>query len=325
MEDSSLISYQDISDARRSIEGEVKKTPLVRSSYLSELSGGEIYLKLENLQLTNSFKIRGAIARMKRLAPEELRQGVVTASAGNHGQAVAICAERLNSTAVVVVPVTTPRIKIEKIRRPNVELILHGDVYDSAEQFARQLAKERGLAFISPYNDPSVVAGQGTIGLEILEDLPNVESIIVPIGGGGLIAGISTAAKNVKPDLEVLGVQPENSPAMYQSLKAGKIIDAEMRETIADGLAGNIEKGSITFEIIQRCVDEVLLFDENVVKRMIRLLWENERQVVEGAGAISVAPIVTNPNRFAGRRAVSVITGGNIDADVFNNILTTDS
>ena len=294
-----MIRPQDIDDARRLIEGEVKKTPLLRSSFLSDLCQGEVYLKLENLQVTNSFKIRGALNRMKRLSPESVRRGVVTASAGNHAQAVAICAERLNSPAIVVVPVTTPKIKIEKIRQHKVELILHGEGYDAAEQFARQLAKERSLTFISAYNDASVVAGQGTIGLEILEDLPNVESIIVPIGGGGLIAGIATAAKNVRPDMEILGVQPETNPAMHHSLKAGKIIDVPTTNTIADGLAGNIEKGCVTFEIVQRYVDDVLLFDETTIRKTIRLLWEKERQVAEGAGAISIAPIVTTPTHFA--------------------------
>jgi threonine dehydratase len=294
----------------------------MRSSFLSELCQGEVYLKLENLQVTNSFKIRGALTRMKLLNAEELRRGVITASAGNHAQAVAICAAKLDSPAIVVVPVTTPKIKIEKIRQQNVELILHGEVYDAAEQFARQLAKERNLTFISAYNDANVVAGQGTIGLEILEDLPNVESIIVPIGGGGVIAGIATAAKNVKPSTEILGAQPQTAASMYHSLKAGKIVDVEMGDTIADGLSGNIEKGCITFEIIQRYVDEVLLFDEKTIRKTIRILWEKERQIVEGAGAISIAPIVTTPNRFAGKRTVSVITGGNIDDSVFKEILS---
>jgi threonine dehydratase len=316
---------REIYDARRSIEGEVKRTPLIRSSFLSELCGGEVYLKLENQQTTNSFKIRGALARMKNLSKDELRLGVVAASSGNHAQAVAICAERLKSHATIVVPVTTPKIKIEKIRRQEVELVLHGEVYDAAEQFARQLAEEKSLTFLSPYNDPVVVAGQGTIGLEILEDFPNVESIIVPVGGGGLLAGIATAAKSVRPNIELLGVQPEGSAAMYHSLKAGKITDVEVRETIADGLSGNVEKGCITFEIIQRYVNEILLFDENTIKKTIRLLWEKERQVAEGSGAISIAPIVRTPNRFAGRRTVCIITGGNIDDEVFKRILSADT
>jgi threonine dehydratase len=306
----------------RAIEGDVKRTPLVRSSYLSELCRGEVYLKLENQQTTNSFKIRGALTRMKRLSEKELELGVVTASAGNHAQAVAICADKLASHATIVVPVTTPKIKIEKIRRKSVELILHGDLYDDAEQFARQLAKERGLTFISPYNDPVVAAGQGTIGLEVVEDCPNVDSIIVPVGGGGLIAGLGVAAKNLRPSVELLGVQPYAAAAMYHSLKAGKIVDVEMQETIADGLSGNVEKGSVTFEMIQRYVNEILLFDEDIIKKSIRLLWEKEHQIAEGSGAIAIAPIISTPNRFAGKTTVPIITGGNIDEDVFEKILS---
>jgi threonine dehydratase len=315
-----LIDLSDVRDAMRAIEGEVKRTPLVRSAYLSEFCRGEVYLKLENQQTTNSFKIRGALARMKHLNAKEL--GVVTASAGNHAQAVAICADKLLSHATIVVPVTTPKIKIEKIKRKNVELIQHGDLYDDAEKFARQLAKERDLTFISPYNDPVVAAGQGTIGLEIMEDCPNVDSIIVPVGGGGLIAGIGTAAKNLRSIVELLGVQPYAAAAMYHSLTAGKIVDVEMRDTIADGLSGNIEKGSVTFEIIQRYVDEILLFDEDTIKKSVRLLWKREHQVAEGSGAIAIAPIISTPSRFAGKRTVSIITGGNIDEDVFEKILS---
>ena len=317
-----MIDLRDVYDARRSIEGEVKRTPLERSAFLSELCHGDVYLKLENRQTTNSFKIRGALAKMKRLSQEELRRGVVTASSGNHAQAVAICVERLKSHATIVVPVTTPKIKIERIRHQDVELVLHGDVYDVAEQFAKRLAKERSLTYLSPYNDPVVVAGQGTIGLEILEDCPKVDSIIVPVGGGGLLAGIATATKGVRPNIELLGVQPEGSAAMYHSLKAGKIIDVEIRETIADGLSGNVEKESVTFQVVQRYVDEILLFDERTIKRMIRLLWEKEGQVVEGSGAISIAPIVKTPDRFAGRRTVCVISGGNIDDDMFKGIIS---
>ena len=318
-----MIELRDIEDARRLIEGEVKKTPLLPSSFLSDLCHGEVYLKLENLQVTNSFKIRGALNRMKRLSPEGVKRGVVAASTGNHAQAIVICAERLNSLATVVVPLTTPKLKIEKIKQHKVELILHGEGYDAAERFARQLAEERCLTFISGYNDPSVIAGQGTIGLEILQDLPNADTIIVPIGGGGLIAGIATAAKNLRPGTEILGVQPETNPAMHDSLKAGKIVDAPAGNTIADGVAGGIEKDSITFEIIQRYVDDILLFDEVTIKKSIRLLWEKERQIVEGAGAIAIAPIVATPGHFAEKRTVCVITGGNIDDHVFEEILST--
>jgi threonine dehydratase len=316
-----MIGLREIQDARASIRNEVRKTPLVRSQYLSDLCGGEVYLKLENQQVTNSFKIRGALNRLMNLTPEEMRRGIIAASSGNHAQAVALGAEKLKLAATVVVPETTPSIKIEKIRKHKVNLILHGEIYDSTEQYARKLAKEKGLTFISAYNDPIVVAGQGTVGLEILEDLPTVNSIIVPVSGGSVLAGVAVAAKNTRDDIEVLGVQPEAVAAMYHSLKAGKIINVEMKDTLADGLSGNIEEGCITFELIQRYVDEVLLYDEETIRKMIRLIWEKERQIAEGSGAISIAPIVETPKRFTGKRTVAVITGGNIDDTVFQSIL----
>ena len=318
-----MIGLRDIQDARRLIRNEVNKTPLVRSQYLSDLCGSDAYLKLENLQVTNAFKIRGALNRMMNLTPEEKARGVIAASSGNHAQAVAIGAEKLNLTATVVVPETTPRIKVEKIRKHNVELIIHGEMYDYAEQYARKLAKEKGATFVSSYNDPLVVAGQGTVGLEILEDLPTADSIIVPVSGGSVLSGVAIAAKSIKPDIEILGVQPETVAAMYHCLKAGKIINMEMRHTIADGLDGNIEQGCITFELIQRYVDEILLFNEDTIRKMIRVLWEKEGQVVEASGAISIAPIVEAPKRFTGKRTVAVITGGNIDDALFQDILAT--
>ena len=316
-----LITLHDIEEAVEAIRDEVNKTPLIPSLFLSELCGGEVYLKLENLQVTNSFKIRGALNRMMHLTPAEVRRGVVAASSGNHAQAVALGAEKLNLSATVVVPESTPRIKVEKIRRHNVNLVLHGKNFDQAEQYARELAKQDELTFISAYNDPYVVAGQGTIGLEIVEDLPKVNKIIVPVSGGGLLAGVATAAKSLNPNIEILGVQAENTPAMYYSFRAGKVIEAEMKATIADGLDGNIEDGAITFELILKYVDEVLLFDEETIRKSIRLLWNEEHQVTEGAGAISISPIVRTPGRFARSKTVAVISGGNIDDAVFKSIV----
>ena len=316
-----MIGLREIQDARRLIRNDVTKTPLVRSQYLSDLCSSDVYLKLENLQVTNAFKIRGALNRMMNLTPEEKSRGVIAVSSGNHAQAVAIGAEKLSLTATVVVPESTPKIKVEKIRKHKVELILHGERYDFAEQYAYKLAKESGATFISSYNDPFVVAGQGTVGLEILEELPTADSIIAPVGGGSVLSGVAVAAKSMKPDIEILGVQPENVAAMYYSLKAGKVITMEQKPTIADGLDGNIEKGCITFELIQRYVNEILLFNEETIRKTIRLLWEKEGQVVEGSGAISIAPIVETPKRFTGKRTVAVITGGNIDDAVFQSIL----
>jgi len=319
-----MITLREIEDARKTIRSLVTKTPLMRSRFLSDLCGGEVYLKLENLQTTNSFKIRGALNRMMNLSAEEKQHRLIAASSGNHGQAVAIGAEKLGLAATVVVPKNTPKIKVEKIRKHKVELILYGEIYDEAEQYARDLAKKEELTFISAYNDEMVVAGQGTVGLEILEDLPDVNTMIVPVSGGSLIGGIAVAAKSLRPSVEILGVQPEATPAMYYSLKAGKIIDVEMKDTIAEGLSGNIEKGCMTFEIIQTHVDEILLYDEETIRKAIRLLWEKEKQVAEGSGAIAVAPIMDSKERFARKTTVSVISGGNIDEALFQNIIASE-
>jgi threonine dehydratase len=319
-----MITLQDIKDARETISKFVKRTPLINSQFLSNLCGGEAYLKLENLQITNSFKIRGALNRMLHLNSEELKRGVITASAGNHAQAVALGAKMLNLYAKVIVPKNAPRVKIDKIKKHDVELILYGDIYDEAEQKAIELTEKEKMTYISPYNDKFVIAGQGTIGLEILEDFPSVDTVIVPVGGGGLISGISIALKSIKPTIQILGVQSEASPVMYESLKAGRIVDVEMRESFADGLFGGIEKDSITFNIVRRYVDELLLVKEETIRKAIYLLWINEKQVAEGSGAIAIAPIIENRGRFVGKNIVAVISGGNISDQLFQNILASE-
>ena len=315
-----MISVEDVESARRRIRDLINKTPLLRSDYLSDLTGGEVYLKLENLQITNSFKIRGALNRMLNLTAEEKKSGVITASSGNHAQAIAYSATKLKVPAKIVVPRPTPKVKVERIRKHNVELVLHGEGYDEAEQYAIELSKKEALTYISPYNDEMVIAGQGTIGLEILEEIPNVDSILVPVSGGGLVSGIALAAKGTRAAIKILGVQPEATPAMYESLKAGKITNVEMRPTLAEALDGNMEKGSVTFDIAQRYVDEVLLIKEDVIREAIRLLWKKEKQVAEGGGAIAIAPILEKRDRFAVGTTVAVISGGNIDADLFQSI-----
>jgi threonine dehydratase len=320
-----MINLQDIKDARETIAKFVKRTPLIRSQFLSNLCSGEVYLKLENLQITNSFKIRGALNRMLHLNIEEVKRGVVTASAGNHAQAVAIGAKMLNLYAKVIVPKNTPKVKIDKIKKHDVELILYGDIYDEAEQKAIELAEKEKLTYISPYNDKLVIAGQGTIGLEILEDLPSIDTVIVPVGGGGLISGIGIALKSIKPSVQIVGVQSDASPVMSESLKAGKIVDVEMRESIADGLFGGIQKGSITFEMVQKHVDDLFLVKEETIRKAIYLLWDKEKQVAEGSGAAAIAPIMENRSLFTGKTTVAVISGGNIDDKTFRDILTSDN
>jgi len=320
-----MINLQDIKDARETIRNLVRRTPLVHSQFLSNFCDGEVYLKLENLQTTNSFKIRGALNKMLHLSAEEMKRGVVTASAGNHAQAVAIGAEKLNLSARIVIPRNTPKIKIDKIRKHHVELILHGDVYDEAEQKAIDLSRKDGLTYISPYNDRLVIAGQGTIGLEVHEDLPTVDTVVVPVGGGGLISGIGVAVKSIEPSVQIIGVQSEASPVMYESLKAGKIVDVEMRESIADGLFGGIETGSMTFGIVQKYVDDLLLVKEETIRKAIFLLWDKEKQVVEGAGAAAIAPIIESKGLFMGKEIVAVISGGNIEDKLFEYVLKQQS
>ena len=319
-----MISLQDIEHARESISELVKKTPLKRSTSLSRLCGGEVYLKLENQQVTNSFKIRGAYNRLKQMKTEDKECGVITASAGNHGLAVALSAEQLKIRVKIVVPRSTPKIKVDRIRKYNAELLLEGSIYDEAEQKAITLAREEEMTYISPYNDGSVIAGQGTIGLEILEDLKETETIIVPVGGGGLISGVSIAMKAADPAITILGAQSVASPIMYESLKAGKIVQAEMSESIADGLFGGIEKGSITFEIVRDLVDDIILVKENTIRKAIRMLWNEEKQAVEGAGAVGVAALMENAGSFEGKTVVVIISGGNIERKELSRILVSE-
>jgi threonine dehydratase len=281
-------------------------------------------LKLENLQITNSFKPRGVFNKLLNLSAEEKERGIITASAGNHGEAVAFAAQKLNHYARVVVPRTTPKVKIEGIRNYGADLVLFGDTYDEAERKAKELAREDGCAYISPYNDDCIIAGHGTIGLEIVEALPEVDVVMVPLGGGGLISGISIAVKSTLPDVEVIGVQSKSSPIMYESLKAGKIVHVQKAKTksVAEGLSGNV--GPITFEIVQKYVDRVVLVAEETLRHAVFLLWNYDKQVVEGSGAAAVAPVIENKPLFKGKTVASVVTGGNIDGDLFQSILASE-
>jgi len=314
------VNIDKIKNARETIKPFIKKTSLKYSHFLSSLCQGEVYLKLENTQVSNAFKIRGAFNKILHLTPEEKQRGVVTPSSGNHGLAVAMAAEKLNLSAKIIAPEAAPRKKINKIKKYNVELILYGKKWDETEQKALDLACEEGMTYISSYNDPLVIAGQGTIGLEILEELPEVETVLVPVGGGSLISGIATAVKDRNQDIKVIGAQSRASPVMYESLKAGKIVKMRIEDSIADGLSGGIEEGSITFEIAQKNVDEIILVKEETIKEAIRLLWEKDNQVVEGAGAVGPAVLIENKGKFKAKKIVVVISGGNIDDDLFNKL-----
>ena len=321
-----MVTLKDIQEAQKAIVPYANCTPLNRSKFLSDLCGADVFLKLENLQVTHSFKIRGVINKLLHLSAEEKAQGVITASAGNHGQAVAFGGQKLGFSAKIVVPTTTPKIKVDGIKKYGAELILFGETYPEAERKAKELAQSEGRLYISPYNDPLIVAGHGTIGLEVVDELPKVDAVLVPVGGGGLISGIAIAVKNLKSNVQVIGVQSEAVPIMFESLKAGKIVPPHRHnpKTIAEGLSGGIEKGSITFSISQQYVDEVVLVREETLRQAVYLLWKNEKQVVEGSGAAGVAMLLENKDSFAGQSVAVVLTGGNIDDSLFQSILASE-
>ena len=319
---SRYLGIGEIRDARRRIGGVVRKTPLIYSQFFSEVAGGDVYLKLENLQVTGAFKIRGALYKMLKLTDEEKKRGVVAASSGNHAQGVAYAARMLGIKALIIVPKNTPKVKIDAIKSYGVELMVHGDYYDEAEAKAREFEREAGMVYVSPYNDADVIAGQGTIGLEILEELPDADVIIAPVGGGGLISGVAIAAKSINPEIGVIGVQSFASPVMYECIKAGKIIKVEnLGESIAEGLHGGIEDGSITFDIVREYVDEILLVSEDEIKEAIRLFLEHHHQVAEGSGAVGLAALLRYKGRFANRKTVVIVSGGNIDLELLKSIL----
>jgi threonine dehydratase len=258
---------------------------------------------------------------MLKLSLEEKTRGIITASSGNHAQGIALASKHLGIPAKIVVPMNISEAKLNKIKQYDVTIIQEGD-FDEIEMKARTLSNQESVTYISPYNDINIIAGQGTITLEIYEELENVEVIIVPIGGGGLISGIAFTAKSLNPDIKIIGVQTTGASTMYESWKAGKIIEIEEFNTIAEGLLGGLESDAITFEIIQNYVDEIVLVDEESVEKAIRLLWEKEGQIVEGAGATVVAYLLEKTQQFKNKNVVAVISGGNINDSLFKEILS---
>ncbi|MFW9923976.1 MAG: threonine/serine dehydratase [Candidatus Thorarchaeota archaeon] len=317
-----MINIETINQAYTKIASLINFTPLIKSDYLSELCNGEVYLKLENLQITNSFKIRGAYNKILSLSEKEKKQGIITASSGNHAQAVAVVAEKLGVNAKIVVPKNTPKIKIQKIMDHDVELVIYGQNYDQAELYSRELANKDKRVYVSAYNDEMIIAGQGTIGLEIFQQCPKASNILVPLGGGGLISGIAIALRYLIPSIKIIGVQTAACPVFYESLKKGKIIDVEMKESIADGMYGGIEYNSITFELVNKFVDKVTVVTEDSIKKAIGILWEKEAQKVEGAAAAAIAPILDNKNEYENSLTVCILSGGNIDDALFTKIIS---
>ena len=313
-----MLELADIQEAADRIRGQVVKTPCVISRTLSEMTGAELWLKFENLQFTASFKDRGAGNKLSLLTPDERKRGLVAMSAGNHAQGVAYHAQRLGVRAVIVMPRFTPGIKIANTRALGAEIALFGDSLEAARTHADQLAKEQGLLLVHPYDDLAIMAGQGTIGLEMLEAQPDLDVLVVPIGGGGLIAGIATAAKAIKPDIEVVGVEVRRFPSMYNLLRNAH--EPRGTSTIAEGIAVSAP-GTLCSEIIRQRVDDLLLVDEADVEQGIVLLLEVEKTVVEGAGAAALAAILRNRERFAGKKVGIVLSGGNLDSQLLAQII----
>jgi threonine dehydratase len=307
-------TLSDIFAARRRIAAFVRRTPLVESPWLSTLCQGDVRLKLETLQVSCSFKSRGALNAAIRVA-ERSRPGttIVTASAGNHGRALAWAAGRLGLRAVVFTPRDAPRTKTRAIHSHGADLRAEAGSYEEAEQQAQRFAADTGAVYISPYDHPDVIAGAGTIALELLEDDPEVDTVVVPIGGGGLVSGIALAAKAVNSRLAVVGVEAEASQAFSAARKAGHIVRIEVGDTIADGLGGNVDAGSITWPVVRDLVDRIIVVPEISLHDGIRRLVEEEHLIAEGAGIAAVAAILSRPESFAGRRVVAILSGANID------------
>jgi threonine dehydratase len=304
------VSIQDIQAAAKVIEGHVVNTPCLHSRTLSEITGAEVYLKFENHQFTASFKERGALNKLASLDAAQSKKGVIACSAGNHAQGVAYHAHRLGIPATIVMPRYTPYVKVDQTQKHGAEVILEGDNFDAAKAHAIEQAASRGLTLVHPYDDAKIVAGQGTCGLEIMAEHPELEALVVAIGGGGLISGIATAAKALRPGIDVVGVEMVRFPAMYHAMKG--TVPTFAASTIAEGIAVK-EPGKLTREIIAKKVDGIVLVDEGDIEESIVMLLEIEKTVVEGAGAAPLAALLRNRARFAGKKVALVLGGGNID------------
>ena len=313
-----MATIENFVKAQKKLSKVLLETNLIYSPIFSDESGNEIYIKLENLQKTGSFKIRGAYNKISNLTDNEKQRGVVASSAGNHAQGVAYAAEESGIKAVIVMPKSTPLIKVESTKQYGAEVILYGDVYDDAFKKAKELEEKEGYIFVHPFNDEEVLYGQGTIALEILEKLPETDIIIVPIGGGGLISGIACAAKILKPGIKIIGVEPEGAASAYESIKQNKIIELKEANTIADGTA--VKKiGELNFEYIKKYVDEIITVSDYELMEAFLLLVEKHKIIAENSGILSVA--ATKKIKEKNKKVVSVISGGNIDVLMISSMI----
>jgi threonine dehydratase len=314
------VTIADIWEAHKLLKPRLHHTPLALSRTLHELTGADVYLKAENMQRSGSFKVRGASYKLSRLSEQEYRHGVIAASAGNHAQGVAIAAANYNIPCSIVMPETAPLAKVTATQSYGANVVLHGFTYDDAYQHCLDLQAQSGATFIHAFDDPCVIAGQGTLGLEMLSDLPDADALVVPIGGGGLIAGIAIAARALHPDITIIGVQAAGAASCRSSLDAGALQSLPTIATIADGIAVK-RPGTLTFSIIQRLVDEVVLVNDEDIISAVLLLMERNKMLVEGAGAAGVAALLSGAVKLPGKKVLVPLTGGNIDINLVGRFI----
>ncbi len=317
-EDENMLTLEKFEEASEMLAPVLLETKLIYSDYYSELTGGKVYFKPENMQLTGAYKIRGAYYKISQLPKDARKKGIISASAGNHAQGVALAAKLFKTKAVIVMPATTPLIKVNRTKNYGAEVILYGDVYDDACQYALQLAEEKGYTFIHPFNDEMIATGQGTIAMEIFKELPTVDIILAPIGGGGLASGVATLAKLLNPNITVIGVEPENAACMTASLKAGEVVTLPEVSTIADGTAVKTP-GDVIFPYIQKYVDQVITVpDDDLVAAFLDMV-ENHKMIVENSGLLTVAAL--KQLDIKGKKVVSILSGGNMDVITMSSIV----
>jgi threonine dehydratase len=314
------ISLADVQAARERLRGSIYYSPCPHSQTLSALTGQQIYLKLENLQMTGSFKERGALNRIATLTPEQAARGVVAASAGNHAQGVAYHATKRGIRALIVMPLATPLVKVTATRNFGAEVILHGANYDEACAEATRICEDEGMTFIHPFDDALVMAGQGTIGLELLEQVPELQAVVVPIGGGGLIGGIACAIKESRPDIRVIGVQTSRLPSMAAAVEQHHPVTLDSATTIADGIAVR-RAGDVTFPVVDKYVDEIVTVDEDEIASAILVLLEREKTLAEGAGATALAALIQKKTTLKSEHTAVIVSAGNIDVTLLSRII----
>lgn len=312
---------KEVLEAEERIRPHIRTTPLEHSLFLSEATEGNVYLKLENLQYSGSFKLRGAMNKYLSMSEADKKRGVMTSSSGNHGAAYSFVLRKFNDHGTIYLPKTVPDAKLEALKLYGMELRIFGDDCILAEMEAKRVAETQDQVFMSPYNDPQIIGGQGTIGVELERQLSQFDTVIVPVGGGGLISGIAGYLKTRNPSCEIIGVQPWNSKVMYESVKAGKILDLESLPTISDATAGGIEPGSITFDICMACVDDFILLSEEEIEDAIRLIMEKHFLLIEGGAALTVAALMKDKRRFTGKKVVLVFSGAKISMDALSKII----